>query len=470
MWWSGLGQVWSYVVNFVISLILARLLAPEEFGIVAIVGVFIALFSVFIDSGFSMALVQKKDLQPEDCSSVFFLNLGIAVLLYIGLFFTAPWLAEFYKKSILTPCIRVTALTMILSSLGLVQGAMIYRAMQFQINFRISLISLSVSGVVGVVMAFKGFGVWALVTQTLLKSIIHTVFLWLWGSWRPIMVVNFIRLKSLFQFGSKLFFSGVLDCIYHNLYPMLFGKLFNLSTLAYYNRGERLPCLGMGIINSTIGSVLFPTLTGIQDDRERMHNVVKKFLNTIMFLVIPAMTLLFVVAEPLTILLFKEKWLPSVPYMQVFCFIFALYPFHTINLNVLNACGRSDIFLTVEIIKKVQLVAIVLLTFRFGPMAMVYGAAIGAVLSVIENSWMSRKLIGYGIEKQLKDILPYCGLSLCAAGGAWLICSLFNSVWLKFLVPSVVFAGIYLGLALLLKIVPEDMYRILSEKLKYKRG
>lgn len=468
MFWVGLGQIWNYVVGFVISLILARLLVPQEFGVVAIIGVFIALFSVFIDSGFSMALIQKKDLQPEDCSSVFFLNLFIAVLLYIGLFLAAPWLAEFYKKGILTPCIRVTALTMIISSLGLVQGAMIYRAMQFQINFRISLISLSVSGIVGVVMAFKGFGVWALVTQTLLKSIIGTVFLWIWGSWRPIMVVDFKRLKSLFQFGSKLFFSGILECIYHNLYPMFFGKLFNLSTLAFYNRGERLPCLGMGIINGTIGSVLFPTLTGIQDDREQMHRVVKKFLNTIMFLVIPAMTLLFVVAEPLTILLFKEKWLPSVPFMQVFCFIFALFPFHTINLDILNTCGRSDIYLIVEIIKKVQLVAIILLTYRHGPMAMVYGAAVGAVLSVIENSWMSRKLIRYGIEKQLKDILPYCCLSLCAGGGAWLICSLFNSVWLKFLIPSVVFSGIYLGLALLLKIVPEDMYRILSEKLKLK--
>jgi polysaccharide biosynthesis protein len=466
MVWSGLGQGWSYVVNFTISLILARILAPEEFGIVAIVGVFIAIFGVFIDSGFSMALIQKKDLHPADCSSVFFLNLSIGIFLYIGLFVFAPWIADFYHESILVPCIRVSALTIIISSLSLVQGAMIYRAMLFQINFRISVISLFVSGIVGVAMAFKGFGVWALVTQTVLRSLISSSCLWFWGIWRPIWVIDFKRLKSLFQFGSKLFFSGILDCVCNNVYPMIFGRLFDFSTLAYYNRGERVPSLSMGIINGTIGSVLFPTLAGIQDNPERMHQVVKTFWTTIMFLVIPAMTLLFVVSEPLTIILFKDKWLPAVPYMQIFCFIFMLYPFHTLNLTVLNACGRSDIFLLLEIIKKVQLIIIVLITFRFGPMAMVYGTAVGAVLGIIENSWMSRKLIGYGIEKQLKDILLYLLLSMCAGGGAWFIYyACFSSIWLKLAVPSIVFCGLYFSLALTFQIIPEDIVRILAEKL-----
>ena len=278
IFWQGLCNIGNYGLNFVISIILARLLTPEDFGVVAIVGVFIALFGVFIDSGFSSALVQKKDLAAEDCSSVFFLNLTMAGIIYAILFFAAPWIARFYARPELALCIRILALSMVISSFSIVQGTMIYRNMLFHLNFRISLISLAISGGIGVYLAFRGFGVWALIVQQLCKSFITCILQWVWGKWRPIAVWDFTRLRKLFQFGWKLFCSGILDNLYNNIYPLLIGKLFNLSTLSYYNRGNHIPSLGMGIINSTLGSVLFPAFSSIQHDPLKMRFLMRKAL------------------------------------------------------------------------------------------------------------------------------------------------------------------------------------------------
>lgn len=469
VFWQGLSNIGNFGLGFIISVILARLLTPEDFGVVAIIGVFIALFSVFIDSGFSMALVQKKELQEADRSSVFFLNLIMAGIIYTFLFFSAPWIASFYARPELVSCIRVLALTMIISSFSLVQGTMIYRNMQFHLNFRISLISLLASGSIGVIMAYRGFGVWALIIQQIIKSFLTCILQWYWGKWRPAFVVDFSRLRALFQFGWKLFCSGLLDNFYNNLYPILIGKLFNLSTLSYYNRGNHIPSMGMGIINSTVGSVLFPAFSSLQDDRMKMRQVMRKALRNIMFLVIPCMTLLFMAAHPLIQVLYGNQWMPSVPFLQIFCFVFVFWPLSSINLQLLTACGRSDIFLILEILKKAQVICIILATFRYGPQAMAWGLVLSGAICFLENSWMSKKLVDYSTWKQARDLFPMLACSLLSGLIAWGVCLKMGHDWLRLLLSGGVFAVVYLLSSLGFKIMPEEIVMLAKERNPFKK-
>ncbi len=464
VFWQGLSNAGNYIIGFVISIILARLLTPEDFGVVAIVNVFTVFFSVFIDAGFGSALVQKNDLKPVDCSSVFFMNLVMAGIIYALLFFGAPWIAEFYARPELTACVRVLALTIVVSSFSIVQGAMICREMQFYLNFRISMWSNIGSGIVGAVMAFTGYGVWALIAQMLLKAVLTCILQWCWGSWRPVMAIDFRRLRSLFQFGGKLFCSGVLDCLYNNIYPLLLGRLFNLSTLSYYNRGNHIPNQAMSIINSTLGTVLFPAFSRIRDDKEKMQLLMQKALKNIMFLVLPCMALLFAAAEPFILILFGEQWRPAIPFMQIFCVVFSFWPLHTTNLQVLTACGRTDVFLILEIIKKAQLFVIILLTYKYGPLAMAGGLIVSSVFSFIENAWMSRKLANYGIARQVLDLLPIAGIAAVSAAVAYAAGFCIQNNWLKAAVESLVFCPVYLAASLLLKQIPQDVINLLKSK------
>ncbi len=465
VFWQGLNNGGNYLIGFVLSMILARLLTPEDFGIVAILMVFNALCGVFIDSGFASALIQKKDLHPDDCSSVFFLNIAMAMLMYGIMYFAAPYIANFYEKQELTLFLRVISLTFPISSLSLVQSTLITREMQFNVHCRINFISCIVSGVTGVILAFRGLGAWALIAQILTGSILTAVLLWFWGKWRPVFRVKINRLKSLFQFGWKLFCSALLDCFYANIYSLLIGKLFNLSTLSYYNRGVNLPKTGVNLVNSTLGSVLFPAISSIQDEPERIRRLMKKAIQVIMFFITPGLTFLFIAAEPIVLLLFGEQWRPAVPFMQVFCFSFFFYPLHTINLQLLTASGRSDVFLVIEIIKKAQAVIIILLTYRYGALAMAQGFAASSLLTFIENSWMSRKLVKYNSVQQLWDTFPFVIFSVTAGTAAWITKNMLTGIWLQITVSAGVFCCIYLAGILIFKQIPEEAVTILKEKL-----
>ncbi|MDR0932977.1 MAG: lipopolysaccharide biosynthesis protein [Victivallales bacterium] len=464
VFYQGMCNAGSYALNFAISIILARLLTPEEFGVVAIVGVFVALFGVFVDSGFSAALIQKKELTKADSSSVFFLNIAMALIAYSLLFIAAPYIAEFYARSELTLCIRILSLCIIFISISLVQGTMINRNMHFHLNLRIVLISLMISGGLGIYLAFRGFGVWALIFQQLCRSIVSGVLLWFYGKWRPAMIWDFTRIRTLFRFGWKLFCSGFLDTLYNNLYPLLLGKLFNFATLSYYNRGSHIPSLGMSILNSTAGSVLFPAFSSIQHDPTKMGFLMKRALKNIMFLVIPTMAILFVTAEPLVVVLFGEPWLPSAPYLRICCFIFLLWPLHTTNLQLLTACGRSDVFLILEIYKKTQIVLIALITFHFGPLVMVSGLAVGNALSFVANSFMSKKLVNYGTWQQTVDLIKPLVCSVFSGSCAYLAICHLSGDWAKLLVGGGVFAGVYLLLSAVFRLIPHEILDILKQR------
>jgi len=457
VFWQGLERVGSQGIGFVISIILARLLEPAQFGVIAIMTVFISLSSVFVDSGFGSALVQKKDMTEADCCSVFYINIGMALLLYAVLFFCAPWIAEFYEEQSISVYLRVLALVLIIRSFSMVQGAMLIKKMLFHLSFRISWVALIISGITGTVMAYCGYGVWALIAQQLVSALTTCALQWYWIKWRPQLLFSIERAKGLFQFGWKLFCSAFLDTLYNDIYSIVIGKIADLTMLSYYNRGKTIPNLGMGIINSTIGSVMFPAFAEIQNDREKMRLLAKRGLKNIMFAVIPALCLLFILADPLVRILFTEKWLPCVIFLKLSCVMFFFWPFHTMNLQIIIACGRSDVFLILEIIKKIQAVLVILLTYRYGVVTMVAAGAFMGLISMIENSWYNRKLVGYAPWQQLWDVGALVVVALISTAIVWGTVYLIHNSWAKLLIGGFEFAIVYMSLSLIAKQIPEDI-------------
>ena len=464
VFWQGLERVGSQGIGFVISIVLARLLAPKEFGVIALMTVFTSLCGVVMDSGFGNALIQKKDADQTDFCSVFYINLALGGGLYLLLFVTAPLIATFYDSADLSIYLRVSALTLIINSFSLIQGTLLAKRMMFYLNFRISWIALIVSGTTGIVMAYGGFGVWALISQQIISALARCFLLWFWVKWQPQWCFDWSRAKKLFQFGWKFLVSWLLDALYNDIYSIVIGKIANLTELGFYNRGKSIPMLGMNAINSTVGSVLFPAFSQIQNDRIKMRELARRSLQNIMFLVIPALTLLFILAEPLVKIVFTDKWLPCVIYLQLCCITFFYWPLHTTNLQIISACGRSDVFLILEIIKKTQAAVVVLLTYRYGVVTMVAAGAAMGIVGFFENAWFNRKLINYAPWTQLWDILPLLLVAVIVGGVVHCGLNLINSPWLKLLGGGTAFAVLYLAGVVLLGKIPNDFLNLLKHK------
>ena len=335
------------------------------------------------------------------------------------------------------------------------------------LSFRISWLAQIPAGAIGVILAYKDFGVWALVAQQLIRDILSTDFLWYFVKWRPQCLFDFSRLKKLLSFSWKLLCSSILSTLYQNIYTLIVGKLFSLDTLSFYRKGRHLPALGMHLINNTVGGVLFPAFTKIQDDKPKMHELARRGLKNIMFLVVPAMGIFFVIAHPLIIILYTDKWLPSAIFLQICCFSFVLAPFHTMNLQIMTACGRSDYFLYIEIFKKIELLLLVFLTYRFGIIVMTCAVAANSYLMVIINGWPNRKLIDYPPWSQFMDVLPFFLLAIAAAGATQITRLLPQNNWLLLFTNAAVFTAVYLGLAALMRQIPADLYT-LAKQLKNK--
>lgn len=408
LFWKFFERCGTQLIQFVLTIILARVLAPNDFGLVALVMVFIAIANVFVQSGLNTALVQKKDSDNLDFSSVFIASLSISAILYSILFFCAPFIAHFYNNESLIPVIRVLALTLFLGAINSVQLAYISRNMLFKKLFYRSLGAMIPSGVLGVIFALIGFGVWSLVIQQLSNAFLAIVIMWFTVPWRPKLEFSFSRLKRLFSFGWKLLCSSLLDTGYNNLTGLIIGKMFSPADLAYYNRGDHFPSFLVNNINSSIQSVMLPSLSEYQDDKEKMKRLTRRAIKTSSFVIIPLMVGLCVLAKPVILLLLGEKWLPSVPFIQVYCFIYMFYPIHTSNLSAINAMGRSDIFLKLEILKK-----IVGLSFLLGglylfrsPIGIAYGAICATLINAFLNANPNKRLMNYGYFEQIKDIIP----------------------------------------------------------------
>lgn len=413
--WRFAERCGAQAVSFLVSIILARLLAPEAYGTIALAMVFINILQVFVDSGMGTALIQKKDADDLDFSSVFYFNIAACLVLYAGLFLAAPSIAQFYGDPALTALVRALSLTVVVSGVRNIQQSYVSRHLLFKRFFFSTIGSTLASAVVGIAMAYAGFGVWALVGQSLSNVVTGTIILWATVPWRPRRMFSWQRLKSLLSFGWKLLVSALLDTGYNNLRNLIIGKLYSSADLAYYNQGDKLPNLVITNINTSIDSVLLPTMANAQDDPARVRSMTRRAIKTSTYVMAPLMMGLAACAEPLIRLILTEKWLPCVPYLRIFCITYMFWPIHTANLNAIKALGRSDLFLKLEIVKKIVGLTILLCTMWHGVMAMAYSLLLSSVLSQIINSWPNRKLLRYHYLNQLADILPALLLA-CAMG------------------------------------------------------
>lgn len=412
LFWRFSERTAAQGVSFVVSVILARLLTPEDYGLIGLITVFISIATVFVSSGFGNALIQKENATQTDFSSVFYFSIFMGAVMYAVLFICAPFIATFYNDPLLISVIRVLSLSLVIAGVNSVQQAYVSKTMQFKRFFFSTIIGTLVSAVIGIFMAYRGYGVWALVIQNLSNQIMDTCILWFTVKWRPTLEFSFTEMKKMFSYGWKLLFSSLLDTVYNNLYSLVIGKFYSAKDLGHYNRGRNIPNMVITNINGSIQSVMFPAFSNCQGDKVRLKVMVRRSIMTSTYIIMPAMIGLAAVAQPLTVLLLTEKWLPSVPFMQFSCFILAFWPIHTTNLQAINAVGRSDIFLKLEIIKKVLGFSIMVISIPMGLYAMMIGNCFSAVISSFLNASPNRRLLNYGYREQIGDILPALLLSV----------------------------------------------------------
>ncbi len=422
--WKFLERIGTQGVQFIVSIVLARLLSPADFGLIALMMIFIAVANVFVQSGLNTALIQKKNADNLDFSTVFYSSLALSGLLYALLFFCAPLIAIFYNNQTeLISVIRVLGIMLPLGALNSIQEAYVARNMMFKKLFYRSVCAIIPAGGVGVFCAYMGFGVWALVAQQLSNSILICTIMWFTVKWRPNFSFSFARWKSLFSFGWKLLCSALLDTFYNNFFGLVIGKFFSPSDLGFFNRGDHFPKIIITNINASIQSVLLPSLSTVQDDRARLKSLARRSISMSSFLILPLMAGLAAVAAPLTLVLLGEKWLPAVPFIQISCFTYAFWPIHTTNLSAINAVGRSDVFLKLEIIKKCYgftVLALVIYAFR-SPIGIAMSAFVLAPLGSFVNAYPNKKLLNYGFIEQMKDFVPSFLLSLAMGSAVYFV-------------------------------------------------
>ncbi len=450
--WKFLERGGVQGVQFVLSIILARLVSPSDYGVIALILVFIQIANVFVQSGFNTALIQKKDADELDFSSIFYLSLFVAFICYVILFFTAPLIATFYKQPILISLIRVLAFTLFFGAVNSVQNAVVSRTMQFKRFFYSSMGSVIGSGVLGVILAYRGFGVWALVSQQLINGVLTCVILWFTVKWRPKLLFSLERVKSLFRFGWKLLVSALLDTVFRNIYSLVIGRIYNSSQLGYFNRGQQFPQVIASNLDGSIQSVMLPALSAHNDDRKAVKRMARRSISTSAYLLMPCMFGLVAVSEPLVKLLLTDKWLACVPFLRLACISYALYPIHTANLTAINAVGRSDIFLKLEIIKKIVTVINLLITIPLGIYAMAIGQVVSGFLATFINAYPNRKLLQYSYAEQWKDLLPSFLLSVFMGIIVYFISYLNLATWLTLILQILCGVVIYVVGSKIIKI------------------
>lgn len=415
LFWIFSERITAQLVSLLVSIILARLLTPDDYGTVTLVTVFITIANVFVSCGLGNALIQKKDADNLDFSSVFYINIAVSVLLYAVLFFAAPYIAEFYGMPILNPVLRVLGIRIPVAAVNSVQHAYVSRNMLFKKFFWSTLFGTVLSGIVGIIMAYKGFGVWALVAQYMTNTCIDTVVLWFTVKWRPVLSCSAERAKPLVKYGWKLLVSALLDTGYTQIRSLLIGKIYTSEDLAFYNQGEKYPHVLSVNINSSIGGVLFPAMSQFQSDKNKIKEITRRSIQVCSYAIWPMMVGIAVIAEPLIRLLLTDKWLPCVPFLRIFCFIYGLWPIHTANLQAINAMGRSDIFLKLEIVKKILGITVLVISIPLGTLAIAEGLIITGVISSFINAFPNVKLLGYLFKEQLSDLLSPFVLSAVMA-------------------------------------------------------
>lgn len=421
------GTVWSSVerfsvqgIQFAVMIVMARLLTPSDYGLVGMIAIFIAISQSLVDSGFSQALIRKQDRTEVDNSTVFYFNIAVGGLLYLILFVCAPLIADFYGEPSLTPITRAIGLSVVFNSLAVVQRALLTVRLDFKTQAKASLAGCLVSGAVGIGMAYGGRGVWAIVWQQITNLFVVTSLLWVLSKWKPVPRYSWRSFRELFGFGSKMLASGLLDTLYRNIYLIVIGKVFRASDLGYYTRANQFSDFASSNITGIFQRVTYPVLCTIQDDTERLRDVYRRLLKTSAFVIFPLMMGLAAVSKPMVVTFLTEKWLFSAVLLVPLCFASMWYPVHAINLNLLQVEGRSDLFLRLEVIKKILGVAVLCVTLPLGLVWMCWGSLVSSIIALVINTRYTGRLIGLGFMSQMRDLLPTFVLSIAVGGVVYL--------------------------------------------------
>lgn len=441
--WSFIDNLSSSGITFLVGLVLARLLTPSEYGIMAILTIFIAVSNSIVDSGFSNALIRKTDARRVDYNTVFLFNLLISGLLYVVLFLAAPAISRFFKEPLLVEVMRVIGWVLVINALAIIPRTLFVKEVNFKTQTKVSLIASISSGVIGIGMALAGLGVWSLVGQQLSRQLLNTLFLWIYCTWRPAWEFSMQSFKELFGFGSKLLLSGLLDTVFKEIYSLVIGRCYTSAQLGQYTRASQFNQIFSSNLTSVIQRVSYPVLSSIQNEPERLREAYRKVIKSTMLISFACMLGLAAVARPLILILIGEKWLPAVGFLQIICFSGMLFPLHAINLNILQVKGRSDLFLRLEIIKKIIAVGPLLLGVLFSIEYMLWGSVCTSLIAYFLNSYYSADLINYPTKEQIKDILPTFLVSFVTAAAMWSLTLLSLSNWL--LLPLQCLLGIALA-------------------------
>ncbi len=465
--WSSADKVGQQVFYLVAGIILARQLSPEDYGKVGVLAIFIALAGILIDSGFTSALIRKKEATEADYSTVFFFNIGISLLIYAALYAVAPYLSIFFQVPDLTAICRVLFLVIPLNSLSLIQQTLLFKSFRLSVTTRVNLWALGIASVTAVAMAYAGMGVWALVAQTLGLSFFRALFFWIFNDWRPRWIFRMASLREFFGYSSNLVLSGIINNVFNKIYPIIIGKYYGMTQTGYYTQADKYQDIASSLVTNIFRTVAFPLFSKVQDDMERLHRICRKNVRAIAFFIFPIMMLMIVVSYPFFLLVLKEQWLPSVPFFRMLCFSGMCTPFIILFYDLFNSLGRSRLNLQLEIGKKAYLFAGIALLYSYSITALIGWWISYSVLSLVVAIIFARRFIRYGFISFLTDILPYSLLAFFATavsvGVYWLLPS---EVWRLCFVP-VAYMLLYLGGAALLQL---EMWQELLAMVKKRLG
>ena len=434
MSWSMIDNLVSSGTTFLIGLILARLLSPEEFGIIGVITVFLAIAMLLIDSGFTQALIRKKDIDGNDYNTAFWFNVLVSIVCYCLVFLTSNLIADFFKQEELEGLLKIAAFVLISNALSIIQRTIFIRSIDFKSIAITTITSAIISGGVGLVLAFMDFGVWSLVAQIVSRSVVQTITFWSLSKWRPKLLFRWNNFKEMFDFGYKLLLSGLIDVLYKNIFYVIIGKYYSTKVLGEYTRANQFSTIFSSNLLAVIQKVSFPVLSSIQDDEHRLKEGYRKLIKSSMLVTFTMMFGLAAIAKPLIVILIGEKWLPAVYFLQILCLSEMLYPLHAINLNVLNVKGRSDLFLKLEIYKKSLSIPVILIGVSISVDAMLWCGVFTSFVAYFINSYYTAQLINYSMKSQLEDILPSFLISLIVGVAIWSITLLNINLYLTLVI------------------------------------
>lgn len=466
--WSAVNRFAQQGLAFVFNILIARQLMPSDYGVIAMLAIFLDVSRAFIDSGFANALIRYKERTEKDYNTVFYFNVAISVAVYALLFFAAPFISRFYDQPLLTKVTRIVGLTLIITAIGAIQSTVMTIRIDFKLRAKISIVGSFIAGSISLLMAYRGYGLWALVWQQIINCSMGTILCWLWVRWRPQLVFSWTSFRNLFSYGSKILLSGLLNTVYNNLSTLIVGKVYSSSDLGEYSKARSLSQFPSSTITSVMQSVTFPVLSSIQDQQERLAKYYKQFINLSSYVIFPIMVGLAAEAEPLVNILLTDKWSGMVPLLQICCFAFMWHPVHAINLNLLQVLGRSDYFLKLEVWKKALGLCVLLATVPFGIVAICLGQVLMSVVSLFINTYYTKKLIGYGFSEQMRNLFHILVHSLIMGALAYMSSRLMDSHIAQLLVGVTVGALYYFCGAYMLKFPEQkELIGIIREKLKF---